>query len=98
MPEELWAAAVAVAREQGVYAAARGLRVNYDSLKARMGQAARADQHAAPTFVELSPTLPMGGSVVELASAGGQKLTIRLGGGGEINVAELCREFWSHGG
>jgi hypothetical protein len=61
-----------------------------------MERASKAgDQRAASGFVELSPVLPVGGSVLELVAAGGQKLTIRLSGAGELDVAELCRDFWS---
>jgi hypothetical protein len=100
MPEELWRAAMALAREYGVYAVARGLGVNYDSLKARVGGAAKRDGAPVSGFVELSPGLSMGalpaGSVLELVGAGGEKLTIRLAGSGEVDVADLCRDFWSH--
>ena len=102
MSEELWRAAVALAREHGVYATARGLRVNYDSLKARVGAAGKPRKGLASTFVELSGGLAIGptpaGSVVELAGPSGEKLVIRLAGGGEFDVAELCREFWSRAG
>ena len=81
MPEPLWAAAVALARKHGVYATAQGLRVNYDSLSARVG--ARRPKRRAPkarkaAFVELGPALPLGpaspgGPVVELTGADGQR-------------------------
>jgi hypothetical protein len=99
MPEELWRSAVALAREHGAYAAAQGLRINYDSLRTRMGRAPKSREPRLPTaFVELSPALPIGGTVLELVAASGQKLTIRLGGAGELDVGELCRDFWSAAG
>ena len=36
MPEPLWAAAMALAREHGVYATAQGLGLSYNSLGARV--------------------------------------------------------------
>jgi hypothetical protein len=99
MPEPLWKAAVAVAREDGLYATSRRLRVNYESLKARVGGGAKRSRPSAG-FVELSPapaigTPPVGGLVVELVGAGGEKLTIRLAEAGDVDVAALARDFWS---
>ncbi len=82
MPDELWHAAVAVARKHGVYATARDLRISYDGLKSRLAAAAKPrNRQAQPTFVELGPAVAFGatGSVVELVGASGAKLTIRLG-------------------
>ncbi len=39
MPEDLWAAAVALARTRGVYRVSQDLGVNYDTLKARLTRA-----------------------------------------------------------
>ena len=103
MPERLWEAAVALAGEHGVYATSQGLRVNYDSLRARV-QGQRPKRRSAKgrgaAFVELGPTLPLGpvsptGPVVELTGADGQKLTLRLAGPGELDLPGLVREFWS---
>lgn len=82
MPQELWEAAVAVAREHGVHATARALRIGYEGLRARVGKTPEraGRQQARPKFVELGPGLAIGGaSVVELQSASGTKLLIRLG-------------------
>ena len=104
MPEPLWAAAVAVAREHGVYAASRDLGVRYESLRARMGtghgKSAPSKGPAAPTFVEIGGALPFGGtagSSVEVTGSDGAKLAIRLGGGETLDVVGLVREFWSRG-
>jgi hypothetical protein len=83
MPEELWEAAVEIAREHGVHATAASLRISYDALKRRVGVEAKGKRRVsrtAPAFVELSPGLPisMGGPVVELVVPSGGKLTIRL--------------------
>jgi hypothetical protein len=104
MSEELWRAAVVLAGQHGVYATSRGLRVNYDSLKARVGAAAKPKKGKglASTFVELSGELPLGvspsGLVVELAGPSGERLMIRLASAGELDLAELCRDFWSRAG
>jgi hypothetical protein len=103
MPERLWEAAVALAREHGVYATSQGLRVNYDSLRARVGARrpkGRAPKARGAAFVELGPPLPLEpasptGPVVELTGADGQKLTLRLAGTEELDLPGLVREFWS---
>ena len=100
MPPELWDAAVAVARELGIYATSKQLGVNYNSLRFRCGSScpSQGGQDEAPiSFVELKPTMAIGavGSEVELSDSGGKKLTIRLGQGASVDLAELARELWS---
>ena len=105
MPESLWAAAVAVAREHGVYAASRDLGVRYESLRDRVGtsrgKSARSKRPATPAFVEIGGALPFAGgpagSSVEVTASDGAKLAIRLGGGETLDVVVLVREFWSRG-
>jgi len=106
MPERLWAAAVELAHKHGVYAASQGLRVNYDSLSARVGSRRpkrRALKARGAAFVELGPALPAlgpmssAGPVVELTGPDGQKLTLRLAGAEKLDLPELVREFWSRG-
>lgn len=102
MPEPLWAAAVAAAREHGLYATSQGLRVSYDSLKTRMGARrggpAAAKPPAATTFVEIGNPLPFvsgtSGASVELTTGDGAKLAIRLAAGDTLDVVGLAREFW----
>jgi hypothetical protein len=104
MPEPLWRAAVELARELGVFGAARTLRVNYDSLRTRAeaaGVARRRPTQSASQlarFVEIGP-MPMAmagtsGPVVEVTGPSGQRLTVRLRGG-ELDLAALIRECWS---
>jgi len=102
MPEELWAAAVGLAREHGVYAAARGVRVNYDSLRARLRgrptDATTAKPAPAATFVDLGPALPFAtgpaGATLELTDSSGAKLAVRLAAGDTIDLLGLARELW----
>ena len=59
MPAPLWAAAVAAARQHGLYRTARTLRVDYGALKTHLeAPAAPARALPAPTFVELAPVGP----------------------------------------
>lgn len=108
MPEPLWRAAVGLAREHGVYAAARALRLSYDSLRRhaeaagsvrRVGRDRRASSQRPATFVELPPALTAmaadpRGPIVEVVGPSGQRLTVRLCGD-ELDVAELIRACWS---
>ncbi|MFQ5515851.1 MAG: hypothetical protein ACE5IL_17440 [Myxococcota bacterium] len=102
MPEPLWDAAVALARSEGLYLVARDLRLNYESLKARV--AARTARPSArgtrvpPGFVELPPAVavsapPLAGPVLELVDRAGAKLTIRLPAGQEVEIERLTARF-----
>ena len=103
MPEDLWNAAVSVARVHGAYRASRMLRVNYESLKGRLQlSAARpGDGETRPGgFVELSAEQLVGAAghpatVVELSDVDGARLTIRLGGSEGLDVVGLANAFWS---
>jgi hypothetical protein len=102
MPDELWAAAVGLARDHGIYAVARGLRVSYDSLKSRLK--GRPPQSRAPksapaaAFVDLGPALPFAtgpaGATLELTDSSGAKLAVRLAAGDTIDLPGLARDFW----
>ncbi len=102
MPAPLWAAAVALAAEHGVYPIARALRLNYETLKARVGRSAdvaRQDVIESARFVPLdgAPVIgaaPPAGSVVELSGADGAKLVIRLAGWAALDVLALAEAFW----
>ena len=104
MPEPLWQAAVGLAQQHGVYAAAQALRLSYGSLRKRAEAAGvardrRASFQPPVTFVELPPALMAtaaghSGPVVEVVGPSGQRLTVRLRGG-DLDVAELIRACWS---
>jgi hypothetical protein len=97
MPEELWTAAVALAREHGLYATAHGLGVSYDWLKQRLYGAStrkkgpKAGSSAA--FVELDAPLPFGGGWggprLELADSDGAKLAVSLAANEIIDIVGL---------
>jgi hypothetical protein len=60
LPESLWTAATALAREHGIYAVAHPLRLDYVGLKKRLAEApvterkTRKETTAKSAFVELS--------------------------------------------
>jgi hypothetical protein len=76
IPNALWADAVALARQQGLYRTARALHLDYGGLKAHV-EATDRRGGGRPTFVELagSSVADRGTSVIELTGPGG---TVRL--------------------
>jgi len=96
IPAELWLAAVAVARKEGLNRTARELRVAWDDLKRRMEAASAASpKPALPAFVELvtprAPSLPE--CTIELEGRRG-KLRIQLKNVPASYPATLSRELW----
>jgi len=75
LPPRLWAAAVALVPEQGLYGTARALGVSYGALKRHVERHDR-DERARPLvrFVELPPVAAET-SVIEIEGAG---TTVRL--------------------
>ena len=100
IPTRLWALAVEHAREAGVHATARRLRLNYDALKQRVegagGQALGA--RATPAFVEVvTAGLPPAGvseCVIDLADSRGATMRIALKSPTGLDLAMLSEIFW----
>jgi len=108
VPEDLWNAAVDVARVEGVHATSKILRFNYYSLKDRLVRAdsaaltqSKPDRDA--TFVEVQmPSLPSpresavdDKTVVELVGTGGGRMRIDVTGTSRVDVVGLAQAFWS---
>lgn len=104
IPEPLWAVAVELARQHGIYATARTLRLDYTRLKARLKSARRAcgvssEPTSSPTepsaFVELigpgPRSFPEG--VVELEGPCG-RMRIELKGIAAADLVTLSRALW----
>jgi hypothetical protein len=83
LPENLWQAAVELARRHGIYPVAHPLRLDYVGLKKRLGETPSVQQKAPkqpkPTFVELiSPVpTPLDECVIEVESMSGGKMRIQ---------------------
>jgi hypothetical protein len=89
-PQALWAAAVMLAREHGLYPTARGLRINYGALKAHVNRAELAAPR--PTFVELAPGPPRPVSECVIELEGPQGTTrVRVSGLAVAEVVALAR-------
>lgn len=106
MPEELWEAAVSAAREHGIWAVSRALRVNYESLRSRVDGRARKGRSVTRgrgDFVEIDGAQVLGASqggtaTLELSRPDGASLTIRLEGRGAVDLLALAEVFWRSGG
>jgi hypothetical protein len=77
IPKGIWAGAVALARQHGLYQTARGLPINYGGLKQHLEAADRTGRRGARSgFVELRPMHPAAGdSEIEVE---GPRTTVRL--------------------
>ena len=98
MPEELWAAAIKVARRHGVYPTARALGLEYNKLKRLAQSSGRAQKGLpAPTFVELIGAPPAAGAHcrIEMQGPGGGTMRIELPTASAELVVNLCRVVWS---
>ena len=95
-PETVWASAVKMVRQYGLYRTARALRLDYGRLKKVVGTERAGEVKSVPEFVEL--LAPAAGRlpecVVELENARGEKMRIHLRGV-VPDVVLLSRAFWS---
>jgi hypothetical protein len=89
IPKGLWAAAVALARQQGVYQTARALPINYGTLKQHLEAADRPVGVGAPRgFVEFRASTPTCDDCVIEVEGPRTTVRIRLRG---IGLTELAR-------
>ena len=96
MPEGLWRSAARLAEVYGVHQVSRALRVNYGALKQRVEAGkSRAGNGSGLTFVELGagPLAPCD-CVVEFEDGDGAKMTLRVRGATDFDLAGLAAEFW----
>ena len=99
MPATLWAAAVALARQHGLYTTARRLHVDYGSLKKRR-DAAGAGRVSSPAFIELPAARPpgLGPCVIDLEGRGGRRLRIEVAGVTVADLVTLTQVAWGRDG
>ena len=103
MPEELWARATRLAQSLGVWRVARELGLCYESLKRRVEEKGSRKEEGAVRFVEVrgADLMEVGGSdgtVVELHGTDGTRMTVRLGGGAQVDMMALVAAFRQHAG
>jgi hypothetical protein len=99
MPAARWAAAVALARQHGLYTTARRLHVDYGSLKKRR-DAAGAGRVSSPAFIELPAARPpgLGPCVIALEGRGGRRLRIEVAGVTVADLVTLTQVAWGRDG
>lgn len=95
IPDELWTAAAALARRDGVNRTAAALRLDGGKLKRKMGTSAASARKASPAFVELiaAGTSGRSGYTFELEGGNG-KLRIHCEGTSAAELAALTRTLW----
>ena len=95
MPAPLWAAAIALARQHGLYTTARALHLDYGSLKKRLDRAG-AGRGPSPAFVELPGARPtgLGPCVIDLESPRGRRLRIEVTGVTVADLVTLTQGAW----
>jgi hypothetical protein len=93
IPSALWADAVVLARQQGLYRTARALHLDYGGLKAHVEAADRRGA-GRPTFVEVagSTLTDLGACVIELTGPGGT-VRLRVPGLALADLATLSRRL-----
>ena len=101
IPDELWAAAAAMARRDGVNRTAAALHLDGGKLKRRMGATADAvsQESRPPTFVELT-ALAAGGLpeyIIEVEGRNG-KLRIHCKAATAAELTVLSRALWDLAG
>jgi hypothetical protein len=97
MPAALWTAAIALARQHGLYTTARTLRVDYGSLKKRR-DAAGAGRVPSPAFVELPAGPPgLGPCVIDLEAPRGRRMRIEVTGVTMADLVTLTQGAWGGG-
>ena len=102
IPARLWAAAVTVARQHGVNATSRWLRLDYVVLKRRLsvGQStARIPRaNSSPTFIDLTPASGFGSScVIELQSPCGAQARVQVPWATVADLVAFTRGIWGDG-
>lgn len=96
MPAPLWAAAIALARQHGLYTTARALHLDYGSLKKRLDTAG-AGRVPSPAFVELPVARPagLGPCVIDLDASRGGRMRIEVTGVTVADLVTLTQGAWS---
>ena len=102
IPEELWKAAVDLARAHGLSRTATALKLSYADLQRRLsGQrmSRRGRRLSAPAFVELAPALPATlreSGTLEVVQGSGSRLILRLPNAKAKELLPLVQLFLRH--
>jgi hypothetical protein len=92
LPPRLWAAAVALVPEHGLYGTARALHLDYGALKRHVARrAAESRVIVSPQFVELPATPRVDHTVIEIDRPDEPTVRVRLNGWSLSALAEFAR-------
>ena len=103
IPDELWAEAAAVARVEGVGAAARVLRVDRLRLARRVqlepeiGAELAEREHAGFVEVDTSRLCQPAKALLRFEGRDGERLEVEIGDATRVDVVALASAFWSRG-
>ena len=95
MPEDIWAGAVALAKEFGICPIARALPVDYTALRKRVERPPRAEL-VKPTFVQLPATVAPAvtpAATIEISARDGSRMLIHLEAGRGMEAASIVAAF-----
>jgi len=101
LPQELWAKAVALAREHGINQTARALGLKYDSLKKRVERTVTegsGSEAARGAFLELLPRPTTASSIectIEWEEPGGTTMRMHVKGATMADLASFAGGFRS---
>ena len=97
IPDRLWALAVKLADAHGLNRTASVLRLDYYSLKKRVGSTNSRASSLTPAFIELSPPslAASGKCVIEFEDGAGASMRVYLKGCDAPDLVALGRSFWS---
>jgi hypothetical protein len=93
IPKALWDEAVGVAREEGVSAASRALRLDYIRLRDRVAVAEGHSQKQGFVELEMGQFWGSGRTVVEFERRDGARMRVETAAGADLEG--LTRVFWS---
>ena len=95
IPEDLWAGAVALAKEFGICPIARALPVDYTALRKRVERPPQAGL-VKPTFVQLPATVAPAvtpAATIEISARDGSRMLIHLEAGRGMEAASIVAAF-----
>ena len=95
MPDEIWAGAVALAKEYGVCPIAHALPVDYTALRKRVERPVGGGL-VKPTFLQLPATMEAvaaSATTIEISARDGSRMLIHLEAGHSMDAAGIVAAF-----
>jgi hypothetical protein len=95
MPDEIWAGAVALAKDYGICPVARALAIDYTALRKRLQRPPEGGL-VGPTFVQLPATMTAvaaSATTIEISARDGARMLIHLEAGRSMDTAGIVAAF-----